>query len=488
MDFVIRKSGKSSDTPWTVQHYANGFDLLGVGNLGIGVTSVRGPLDVHVGTAIVAPATAYVNFNLSTPDGNYNANGTTYGVQVYAINGGSLSSTYATQSATDPNNASNLTIDFSCDVVSGATGYRWFVSDPYYNGTDFSGNWAYYDTVGPSFTIGDLNSYQNSLTYSHDITPVDEVPDFYVNSVGVYTKGVLLEPSPWTRYGTNNISYDATAGGTVKIDGGSVLGGAALSVQSSNFTRFEVVNHTTNTSGSTYAISAFSMQVDGAAYIQTAQYGGGTGNGTRWGPSGSDSLNDVAELSAVSNGHTLSKLVLGTLFGSSPVEFGTNGVTRFKIEGGGDYTAYNKFAKYNNIATVSGGVPAEYATVDLTTQASAISATTMYTPTATGMFRISVYLQVTRAASTSSVLGGTTGVVITYNDGDGNVAQSDTVALMTTAGGIAISAAGNTTTTNLTGSLVIYARTSVAIKYAIDYTSVGTTTMQFAGHLKCEAL
>lgn len=155
---------------------------------------------------------------------------------------------------------------------------------------------------------------------------------------------------------------------------------------------------------------------------------------------------------------------------------------------GGVIEIGNKFTKYNNIATVSNGVPSELATVDLTTQAAAIAATTIYTPAATGLFRLSIYLQVTRAATTSSVLGGATGVVITYNDGDGNVAQSNTAALATTAGAIAITAAGNTTATNLEGTMVIYARTGVAIQYAIGYTSVGITAMQFSAHLKVEAL
>lgn len=148
-------------------------------------------------------------------------------------------------------------------------------------------------------------------------------------------------------------------------------------------------------------------------------------------------------------------------------------------------------SKYNNISTVSNGVPAEYATVDLTGQTAAKSATTIYTPAATGMFRVSVYLQITTAAAgvaSSSILGGATGVVITYNDGDGNVAQSDTVGLMSTAGTIVTTSATNTTATNLNGTTVIYARTGVAIQYAIGYTSVGTTPMAYAAHLKVEAL
>lgn len=148
----------------------------------------------------------------------------------------------------------------------------------------------------------------------------------------------------------------------------------------------------------------------------------------------------------------------------------------------------NKIINYNNITTVSNGVPSELGTVDLATQSAAISATTAYTPTATGLYRVSIYLQVTRAATTSSILGGATGAVITYNDGDGNVAQSDTVALASTAGTIVTTSATNTTGTNLTGTMVIYAKTGVAIKYAIGYTSVGTTSMQYAAHLKVEAL
>jgi hypothetical protein len=155
---------------------------------------------------------------------------------------------------------------------------------------------------------------------------------------------------------------------------------------------------------------------------------------------------------------------------------------------GGVIEIGNKISKYNNIATVSNGVPSELATVDLADQSAAIGATTIYSPTATGLFRISIYLQVTRAATTSSILGGATGVVITYNDGDGNVSQSNTAALATAAGAIAVTSAGNTTATNLEGTMVIYARTGVAIQYAIGYTSVGVTTMQFAAHLKVEAL
>lgn len=145
-------------------------------------------------------------------------------------------------------------------------------------------------------------------------------------------------------------------------------------------------------------------------------------------------------------------------------------------------------SRYNNIATVSGGVPSELGTADLTAQSAAKTATLLVTPSATGLFRVCAYLQITRAATTSSILGGASGVVLTYNDGDGNVAQTNTMALSTTAGAIAITSATNTTATNLNGCSTIYARTGVAINYAVGYTSVGGTSMQWAGHLKAEAL
>lgn len=129
--------------------------------------------------------------------------------------------------------------------------------------------------------------------------------------------------------------------------------------------------------------------------------------------------------------------------------------------------------------------------VDSLTQAAAIGATTLFTPSASGMFRISIVLQVTRAATTSSVLGGGTGVTITYTEPDGSVAQSIKPLLMDQAGVGVVPATGNilnTTATQSQGSCVIYAKTGVAIQYAIGYTSVGATTMQFSAHLKIESI
>lgn len=159
--------------------------------------------------------------------------------------------------------------------------------------------------------------------------------------------------------------------------------------------------------------------------------------------------------------------------------------SKFKINNTGIIT------NYNGIATVSNGIPSELGTVDLTAQSAAKTATTIYTPTASGMYRISVNLQVTTASSTSSILAGTTGVVITYTEPDGSVAQSVSMALDDQSGNVISVGTGNTANTTGTsshGQLIIYAKTGVAIQYAIGYTSVGVTAMQYAAHLKVEAL
>lgn len=130
-------------------------------------------------------------------------------------------------------------------------------------------------------------------------------------------------------------------------------------------------------------------------------------------------------------------------------------------------------------------VPVVLASVDLVTQAAAISATTIVTPAVTGWYRINAYVKVTRAATTSSTLGALT---ITYTDGTDSVAQSQVVGLQTQAGAIATTNAGNTTASKLAGNVAIYAKAGVAIQYAIAYTSSGTTTMQYEAHLKLETL
>lgn len=139
-----------------------------------------------------------------------------------------------------------------------------------------------------------------------------------------------------------------------------------------------------------------------------------------------------------------------------------------------------------NSKQASGTYLSEVGTADLATQSAAKTTTTLFTPGSSATYHISISIQVTRAASTSSILGGTTGVVITYTEPDGSVAQTITPLLVSQAGAVITVASGNvgnTTTTQSQGTAVIRAKSGVAVQYAIGYTSVGTTSMQYAAHL-----
>lgn len=140
---------------------------------------------------------------------------------------------------------------------------------------------------------------------------------------------------------------------------------------------------------------------------------------------------------------------------------------------------------YNGIVNVSNGLAQVVATADLTAQVAAKTTTALYTPTATGMYRISVCMKVT-TTGTSMVNGP---VTITYTDGTDSVAQSIIMALNNTSGAVVTTMiSGSTPTTgNVNGEAVIFAKTGVAINYAIAISgTVGSGV--YEAHLKCEAL
>jgi hypothetical protein len=134
--------------------------------------------------------------------------------------------------------------------------------------------------------------------------------------------------------------------------------------------------------------------------------------------------------------------------------------------------------------SVPNRIPVIAAEVNLTAQTAAKAATTLLTPSATGFFRISVALKLT-TVGTSPVIGP---VTITYTDGDGSVAQSIVMLLNSTTGTVVTTTVNNTTTTsNVNGSMVIFAKSAVAIQYAIAQSgTIGSG--QWSAHIRCEAL
>lgn len=148
---------------------------------------------------------------------------------------------------------------------------------------------------------------------------------------------------------------------------------------------------------------------------------------------------------------------------------------KWQVDGSGDISAYVPSAPI-------------LASADLTGQTAAIAATTLFTPSATGFYRISAYLKVTTPDGVASILGGASGLTITYTDGTDSVAQSVVAQLANQAGTAAIVNAGNTTTSVLQGTVNIYALTAVAVQYAVGYTSTTPGAMAFEVRLRAEKL
>lgn len=144
----------------------------------------------------------------------------------------------------------------------------------------------------------------------------------------------------------------------------------------------------------------------------------------------------------------------------------------------GPQSLIGTISKYNNISTVSNGVPSEVATVDLTAQTANIGSTTLYAvpSTGAGLYRISAYWIVTSVGTTSTLPS----LVLGWTDRDNSTAQSTTTAPGTPT--------GNTLTTLAGLSSVISAKASTNLTYqTTNYASTGSA-MQYALRIKVEAL
>lgn len=171
-----------------------------------------------------------------------------------------------------------------------------------------------------------------------------------------------------------------------------------------------------------------------------------------------------------------------SLIGSSITDNATSVAVSEPISMGG------KMTTYNGIVTVSGGIPSELATVDLTAQTAAVGTTTLYTTTAAGQFRLSWNVKVTTVASTGAATSTLGALTIVYTDPD-SVAQTITAAAQVPAGTIATTNAGNTTTSSLIGlPLTLNCKSGTVISYAMAYASNTANQMAYNLHIKLEAL
>lgn len=110
-------------------------------------------------------------------------------------------------------------------------------------------------------------------------------------------------------------------------------------------------------------------------------------------------------------------------------------------------------------------------TVSLTAQGAAIAATAIPAPTlTTARYKLTYYLRVTRAATTSS------SITLTIAFTDGGIACSQVFAAVT----------GNTTATFQTGTMMVLADTATTVNYSTAYASVGGTSMQYLLEISME--
>src|SRR5438128_2235138 len=147
-------------------------------------------------------------------------------------------------------------------------------------------------------------------------------------------------------------------------------------------------------------------------------------------------------------------------------------------------------AVYNNIATVSNGMPSEVAKIDTTGLTGNVSSAALYAvpSTGAGLYRVSALVVETTAASVSSTLAN---VQVLYTDADvgsGTVTIDATpvlgVAGMCQAGALT----ANTVGTTATGVIVINVKASTNINYqTVNYASTAAG-MAYAIHVKAEAL
>lgn len=195
-------------------------------------------------------------------------------------------------------------------------------------------------------------------------------------------------------------------------------------------------------------------------------------------------------------GLDVANLTVGTTAAAvhSDMAAGT-GKYALKLDGTAQSLFGGKITTYNNVATVANGLPSLVAEIDLTAQGAAIGSTLAYAvPAASGgMYRVSYVATVTRAATTSSTLGGAgLGFQVDWTDADTSVAKLSPAGAAVAAGTNTSLAtptnAANTTAASISGAIVVHAAASSNINYRIGYTSAGGTTMQYNLHIKVERL
>lgn len=184
---------------------------------------------------------------------------------------------------------------------------------------------------------------------------------------------------------------------------------------------------------------------------------------------------------AITNG-----LSILTSNAAGSIRFYTGGQNlRATINSTGGLDLVNKITTYNNIATVSNGIPSEVATIDSTGLTANVGATLLYAvpSSGAGQYQVCSLVVETTAGSLSSTLPN---VQIVYTDNDtGGTITIDATPILGIAGiGQTGALTANTVGTTSTGVIVINAKASTNINYqTVNYAS-NLAGMAYALHIK----
>ena len=124
-------------------------------------------------------------------------------------------------------------------------------------------------------------------------------------------------------------------------------------------------------------------------------------------------------------------------------------------------------------------LPGTVAEVNLTAQGAALTNSTLYTPPSAGVYLVTIAITLTRAATTSSIVGAA--VNLDYTTGDGSIVTAQAFPMTNQGGavGVVSGSPNNVVGETLHGSMVVYAA-AAAMVFDVAYTSVGATSMQYA--------
>ena len=126
-----------------------------------------------------------------------------------------------------------------------------------------------------------------------------------------------------------------------------------------------------------------------------------------------------------------------------------------------------------------------YGMDDRTAQTASISNSILTSASSDTIYRITGYVVVTRAATTS----GSVTTSLTYTDADKGTPVTITLLGFTSGGSVATTPANSTTATGILCLIaIIRAKAGTNISYSTVYASVGATTMQYSIHMREEDL